>query len=184
MSEREIIHKYLKSLSKYLSRLDKTDADEVLLEIESHIYDAVEMHQEDANSKDVQEILNGFGEPRELAGQYVQHILKGAPPPSGFKAIQSVKKGVTKSLYFSMGLFGFGTATFLIIAGLAKLFIPDSVGVWSVEHGNSVIISFSEHTYPNSEELLGYWLIPITIGLGIGAAYLTKQVLKVLKQNL
>jgi hypothetical protein len=184
MSEREQIHKYLKYLSKYLSRLDKSNADEVIREIESHILDAIELQEQNGQQPDAQAILDGFGEPRELANHYVEHMLKGAPPPTGFKAIQSVKKGVTKSLYYSMGLFGFGISLFLIITGLGKLFMPDLIGVWSAAQGNSVIITFSEDTYPNSQELLGYWLIPIAIVIGVGIARLTKGVLAVLKESL
>jgi len=184
MSEREQIHHYLKDLSKYLSRLDKLSADEVIREIESHILDALEIQEQNGQQSDAQAVLDGFGEPRELANQYVEHMLKGTPPPRGFKAIQTVKKGVTKSLYYSMGFFGFGISLFLIIIGLSKLFMPDLIGVWSATHGNSVIITFSEHAYSNSTEILGYWLIPIAILLGIGIARLTKKVLAVLKESL
>jgi hypothetical protein len=184
MSDHDLIHNYFKSLTKYLARLEKTDAEEVIREIESHIYDAMELQEQEGEQSSAQSILDGFGEPRELANRYVEHILKGTPPPSGFRAIQSVKKGMTKSLYYSMGLFGFGIAFGLIIVGLAKFFMPDLVGVWSAAEGNSVIITFSEHTYQNSKELLGYWFIPIAITLGLGVARLTKRVLRVLKTSL
>jgi uncharacterized membrane protein len=184
MSERELIHKYLKNLSKYLSRLDTADAQEVIREIESHIFDALELQEQSGRQTDSQLILDGFGEPRELANQYVEHLLKGTPPPIGFKAIQSVKKGATKTLYYSMGFLGFGVSVFLIIIGLGKLFMPSEIGVWSAAQGNSFIVTFSEHVYPNSEELLGYWLSPIAIGIGVGIARFTKSVLKVLKESL
>lgn len=184
MPERELIHTYLKSLSKYLSRLDKFDAEEVIREIESHILDAIELQEHNGQQPDAQAILDGFGEPRELANQYVEHLLKGSPPPRGFKAIQKVKKGATKTIYYSMGLLGFGISISLIIIGLGKLFMPDVFGLWAITEGNSVTITFSEHAIPNSEELLGYWLIPIAISFGIGIASLTKSVLKVLKDSL
>jgi len=184
MSEHEQIHNYLKYLSKYLSRLDKSSADEVIREIESHILDSIELQEQNGEKPDAQAILDGFGEPRELANHYVEHMLKGTPPPTGFKAIQSVKKGVTKGLYYSMGLFGFGISLLLIIIGLGKLFMPDLIGVWSAAQGNSVIIIFSEDIYPDSKELLGYWLIPIAIALGVGIARLTKGVLAALKSSL
>lgn len=184
MSERDLIHDFLKNLSKYLSRLEKTDAQEVIREIESHILDAIEFQEENGKTVDAQVILDGFGEPRELANQYVEHLLKGTPPPVGFKAIQKVKKGATKTLYYSMGLLGFGISLVLITVGLGKLIFPTEVGVWSASHGNSVIISFSENVYPESAELLGYWLSPIAIALGVGIALLTKSVLRVLQQSI
>ena len=184
MPDRELIHQYLKNLSKYLFRLDKSDAQEVIREIESHILDALEIQEKSGRLSDPQEILDGFGEPRELANQYVEHLLKGTPPPIGFKAIQNVKKGATNTLYYSMGFLGFGISVLLITIGLAKLFMPGEIGVWSAAQGNSIMITFSEHVYPDSAELLGYWLSPIAIGLGVGIAQLTKSVLRVLKQSI
>jgi len=184
MSDHDLIHNYSKSLTKYLARLEKTDAEEVIREIESHIYDAMELQEQEGSQSSAQSILDGFGEPRDLANRYVEHILKGTPPPKGFRAIQSVKKGMTKSLYYSMGLFGFGIGFGLIIVGLAKLFMPDMVGLWYAAEGNSVIFGIYDSAYQNSEELLGYWFIPIAITLGLGVARLTKRVLGVLKTNL
>jgi uncharacterized membrane protein len=184
MSEQKLIHKYLKNLSKYLSRLDKPDAKEVIREIESHILDAIELQEKSGRQADAQLILDGFGEPRELANQYVEHLLKGMPPPKGFKAIQSVKKGATKTLYYSMGLLGFGVSVFLVMIGFGKLIMPNEIGVWTAANGNSVIITFSEHVFPDSSELLGYWLSPIAIVIGVGIAHLTKSVLRVLKQSI
>jgi uncharacterized membrane protein len=184
MSEQSLIHDFLKNLSKYLSRLDKPDAEEVIREIESHILDAIELQEQTGGTSDAKSILDGFGEPREFANQYVEHLLKGTPPPKGFKAIQSVKKGATKTLYYSMGLLGFGVAAFLIIIGVGKLMMPSAIGVWSAAQGNSVVITFSEHVYPNSGELLGYWLSPIAIVIGVAIALLTKSVLRVLKASI
>ncbi|MFT6528759.1 MAG: putative membrane protein [Psychrosphaera sp.] len=184
MSEHDPIHYYLKSLSKYLSRLEKTEANEVIREIESHILDALELQQQNGQKEDVDAILSGFGEPRKLANQYVEHLLQGTPPPTGFKAIQTVKKGATKSLYYGMGLFGFAISALLILVGIGKLFYPEYIGVWSAAQGNSVTITFSEHIYPNSDELLGYWLTPIAVGFGGGITWLTRSVLRVLKQNI
>lgn len=184
MSEQSLIHDFLKNLSKYLSRLQNSDAEEVIREIESHIMDAIELQEQTGGTPDAQSILDGFGEPRELANQYVEHLLNGTPPPKGFRAIQRVKKGATKTLYYSMGLMGFGISVLLILIGLGKLFMPNEIGVWSAAQGNSVMITFSEHVYPDSAELLGYWLSPIAIVIGVCIAYLTKGVLRVLKESL
>jgi uncharacterized membrane protein len=183
MTEPSLIHDFLKNLTKYLSRLDKPDAEEVIREIECHILDAIEQQEQTGGLPDAKSILEGFGEPRELANQYVEHLLKGTPPPEGFKAIQRVKKEVTKTIYYSMGFLGFGISICLLFLGLGKLFMPDLIGVWSAAQGNSVIITFSEHTYLDSDELFGYWLSPFAIVIAVGIAHLTKSVLKVLKQS-
>lgn len=182
MSERELINQYLKSLSVYLSRLDKEEANDVIREIESHLYDALELQQQQGQVSNAQSILDGFGEPRVLAQQYVEHMVNGAPPPKGFNAIQKVKRGVTKSLFYSMAFVGYGISLFFIVVGLCKLVMPEAVGVWSASQGNSIIITFSEHSLSKSQEIFGYWLIPITLLLGGFIAGLTTKILAALKR--
>ena len=184
MQQRDIIHNYINSLSNYLARLEKTDAEEVIREIESHIYDAIELQEQKGEVSEAAAILAGFGEPRELASQYAEHILAGAPPPNGFKAIQAVKKGVTSGLYYTVAVFGFSIATAVMFLSVAKLFFPDSVGVWSAANGNSFTIAWLNQPFPAEQDLLGFWLIPMGIVASIWYAELTRRVLRVLKTNM
>ena len=91
MQNRDKVNQYLSSFELYLARLNQFEAKEVLREIESHIYDSIESAQEKDSPLDIDEILSGFGKPRELAAQYVEHILEGTAPPKGFSTIVKVK---------------------------------------------------------------------------------------------
>lgn len=181
MEQRDLIHHYLQQLNRYLVRLSPAQAQEVLREIESHIFDALEQAQAAGQVIDVTTILQGFGEPRELAAQYVAHITTGAPPPTGFKAIQKVKHGVTISLYYAMALFGFSIAVALIIIAIAKIAAPELVGVWSAAGGNSFIIGYTTPNLPQERELLGVWLVPFAGFAGCAIFEITRRVLSVLK---
>lgn len=181
MSDREMIHNYLKSLMNFLSRLDREDADDVLREIECHIYDVMEMREENGQLIDAASILQGFGQPRDLAGQYVDHILKGAPPPKGFKAIQRVKKEATRGLSLATGFFGYILSAALVAIGLLKIVIPDAVGFWTSKSGESVVIGALSEVPPGTQELLGWWIVPVAIGLGVAAGLLTHRVRDALK---
>ncbi len=183
MEQRDIIHQYLKELELYLARLEKVEAQEVLKEIESHIFDALEQQQRSGQAEDARAILQGFGEPRELALAYVAHITKGAPPPVGFKAIQKVKQGVTATLYYAMAAFGFSIAFALFFVAGAEVFMPDSVGAWSAGNGHSLAIGFLATPYPAEQELLGAWLTPVATLAALLVISLTRQVLKVLKHH-
>lgn len=181
MLDRDIIHDYLNSLSKFLSRLAKDDAEEVIREIESHIYDALEDSGDEAN---VQTVLDGFGSPRELATSYVDHILEGSPPPAGFKAIQTIKRGASKGLYFSTMLFGYGWSLVFICAALYKLVWPQDIVVWAADHGNSIIIGLQTELPDGGTDIIGWWFIPITLIFGVCAGYLTNRILSILKGKL
>lgn len=184
MTDRDTIHLYLKSLSKYLSRLEKAAADDVIREIESHIYDALEQQEADGQRGDAKAILAGFGEPRDLAAGYVEHMLEGTAPPAGFRAIQRVKKGATRGLYGTTALLGFSFAAALIFVGLFKPFEPDMVGLWTTKSGNSMMLGISAYPPEGSYEVLGWWIIPVSIGLGVGIGYLTKRLLSILKEKI
>jgi uncharacterized membrane protein len=186
MQNRDIIHQYLTSLSKYLSRLDTTDANEVIKEIESHIYNVIEDREEENLPIIAKDILAGFGEPRELAAQYVDHILEGKPPPKGFRAIQQVKKGATWGLYLGTAVFGYGIALTLFFIALYKPFAPLNVGVWSQGAGRIIILSFGgvPSTPEVTHEILGWWIIPVALVLSFAIAYLTRRLLGILKMQI
>jgi hypothetical protein len=181
MNDRDIIHDFLKSLAKYLSRLEKADADDVIREIESHIYDALDNGEGEVRAE---VILDGFGNPRELAAQYVDHILEGTPPPSGFRAIQRVRKQATKGLYFATGVLGYLSSLFLILVALIKPFKPEQTAVWVSEHGNSIVIGAISEAPAGAQDILGWWIVPVALGLGTFLAYLTNRLLRVLKEKI
>lgn len=181
MTDREKIHDYLKTLSKYLARLEHEDADEVLKEIESHIFDALELKGETTSAEAV---LDGLGSPRELAAAYVGHILEGTPPPEGFNAIQKVKRGVTKSLFYSTALFGYGWSAVLILLGISKFLLPHEIVIWEADHGSSFIIGQPAQMPEGSVEIIGMSLIPVALLLGLASIYLTRRLLGLLRKKL
>ncbi|WP_338590955.1 hypothetical protein VXM60_00430 [Shewanella khirikhana] len=183
MTEHQLIHDYLNSLDKYLARLKRVDADEVLREIESHIFDALEAATSEGQQCDIEQLLQGFGSPRELAEQYVGHILNGTPPPDGFRAIRAVGRGIGQFLYYGMGFFGFIIALALLLTGLYKFVSPQDVGLWSNPGGTSVTFGAIKGGTPADQELLGWWYSPIALMLSLAISYLTWQVLKVLKRH-
>lgn len=184
MQERQEIHNYLKSLAKYLSRLDQQEADEVLREIESHIYDVIDMQEEKGQLVNVAEILRGFGPPRQLAEHYVAHIVDGTPLPPGFSAMDIVKRGASKSLYWGSAILGYSVGVSLIFLAFAKLMVPNLVGIWSSANGNSLIVGMVEHPYQYGNELAGMWLVPAALVLGFLTLRLTYGVLHVLKNSM
>ena len=176
------IRQYLATLERYLARLDPLEANEVLREIESHIYDAIELQERSGNVADVAPILQGLGAPRQLAEQYVSHILQGSEPPAGLARIQAVKRTVSKTLYWSTGLVGYGLGCVLILMAFSKLLLPQQVGVWSSANGHSFVVGIVDNPLHNSSELLGMWLVPLGVILGYFILRVTHALLSVLKR--
>ncbi len=181
MSDRELIHDYLSTLGRYLARLDKETADEVIREIESHIYDRLDGQGDENN---VSAILDGFGEPRELASAYVDHVIDGTPPPKGFSAIAVVKKGASKSIYYMTGFFGYLLGIAAVVIGILEPFDPDNIGVWSTTHGQSFVIGVFTNQPEGTTEVLGWWLVPIALLAGGGVILFTRRLMAILKRQL
>ena len=184
MSTHDPIGVYMRTLASRLGRLHKADVEEVMREIEGHIRDVVEQALARGEAIDVTALLHGFGPPETLAAQYVAHIRTGAPPPAGFGVIQRVKQTATRGLYYSMGAFGFSIALALLLLALAKLLQPSLVGAWSANGGQSIAITWSGSPYPQANELLGYWLVPMALLASVWCAELTRRVLRALRRGL
>ncbi|MBE1298559.1 MAG: hypothetical protein GJ680_01440 [Alteromonadaceae bacterium] len=183
MSDREAIHQYLKSLNKYLARLDANDAQEVEREIESHIYDVIDQHESMGKAVQIEEVLAGFGSPRELAQAYVSHITIGSPPPEGFSAIRSIQEGASKGLYWITAFLGYLVGAVMLVLSIVKLWAPEQVGLWSTAGGNSFVVGMVEQSQQQGGELLGFWFTPIFLVAGAGLLWLTFSILKVFKQT-
>ncbi len=176
------INQYLTTLAQYMSRLDTQQVNEVIKEIESHIYDVLDNAKANATPISIDDVLARLGSPRQLAQQYSDHLIMGTPPPQGFSALGKVKKGITAGVFYGSGLFGFAFGALLIIIGALKIWIPESVGVWGNDHGQSIVIGLVEHAPTSSKELLGVWLTPAAMATGALVLYLTYRLLSVLKQ--
>ena len=181
MSERDRIDAYLASLSRHLSPLDRVEADEVLREIESHVDDALEAQAAANEPADAARILAGFGPPRELAAKYVAHVLRGTPPPAGFRAIQRVGTHATRGLYWMTALSGYGLAAALALVAIVKPLTPSTLGLWANASGNVAVLGMFQQSPPGMHEVLGWWIVPLAIAPAIGALYLTRRLLAALK---
>lgn len=182
MARSELIHNYLAELQIYLSRVSEVQAQEVVQEIESHIYDSLAMHT-GAEDSAVEAILARLGTARELAAGYIDHITIGVAPPKGLRPLSRVRKGISKSLYYLICILGYGIGAALVLVSLLKLTLPSSIGVWVAEHGNSVVIAFSQ-LEPHAREIPALWLIPVAFFCGAGMLYLTRQIARILKMHL
>ncbi|MCL1077881.1 hypothetical protein D5R81_17935 [Parashewanella spongiae] len=178
MARNELIHTYLSELEIYLSRINKVQAQEIVKEIESHIYDSLMMEEDNHDTTEV--VLGRLGTPQELASVYIEHINIGVAPPKGLKPMTKITMEMSKSFYYLIFVLGGSLGLSLIATALAKLIVPSKFGVWIAEHGNSIIVSFSNNSY-HSKEIPAIWLVPISLLAGLVTLYLTKRLTQLLK---
>lgn len=170
-----IYRDYLNRVEKTIRVLDKENRQEILLEINSHIYEGItaDAEQTKPEAERVAEVLEKLGQPEVflkplVAEKKLEEATRTFNPLKVVKALAlNIGNGFSYILFalLYLCLFGF---VFLIVA---KLISPDEVGLF-YQPDKVFILGM----YKNSEgvslleyEQLGNWFIPV---MGMLAAFL------------
>lgn len=174
---------YLQSLHTALAPLPPDQADDIVKEMRSHILESLE------TGNDLDAVFDRLGRPHDLAAQYLAENLvqRARRTRSPWLVLHTVARWATLSIggVFALAglLIGYALAACLAICVLTKPIHPDTVGLWRFTDGNDV--SFSLHLGlgagagtppPNATELLGWWIIPLGLTLGVALCWITSRV--------
>ena len=165
------IDSYLMNLRRSLGELPPEDVNDILREIRGHILERAEASGELTNERLVQ-ILKELGRPEDIGPLYQADafISRARSSFSPGLIIRTTLRWAMMSFLgfvsFILGLFGYGVALGFLLTALIKPFDPDRVGAW-VPHSGGLTIGTSN--MPMSEELLGWWIIPV--GLIVAAVF-------------
>ena len=186
------LDEYLNEVRGALAALSATDIDETLRELRSHVLDRA---GSDLPADGVAAALAALGEPAILARMNALAILasEGAARRTPWGVLNFIGRVARLSLGGMLALLvsvsGYGLAAAWIIAAVVKPFAPGQVGLWVPEthawaktdlkpgpthdpHAYSLVLGVSK-TYPHGQELLGWWIIPIGLILGVLTGWLT-----------
>lgn len=184
-ASRRVYNDYMKRVKKATDSLSKKDQDDVYMEFNSHIFEAIQ-HKEQANEIDVLlDVLQRLGTPEEVlkplvADKKLEQATRTFNPIHVFKAlVLNFTNGVSYIIFFVLflQLLGF---VFLIFA---KLLHPSEVGMF-FENGSFMVLGMSSNS--NQEgvtEVLGNWFIPVML-LCIIVFYLLLTFLLKLKKTI
>jgi uncharacterized membrane protein len=168
-ASQRIYNDYMKRVKKATASLSKINQDDIYMEFNSHIYEAIQ-HKKETNEIDaLLDITEKLGIPEEVlkplvADKKLEQATKTFNPVHVFKAlILNFTNGVSYIFFFVLYLFLFGFV-FLIFA---KIFNPSLVGLYMKKDSLSVFVlgminpedQVKNHTY----EVLGNWFIPVML---------------------
>lgn len=85
--------------------------------------------------------------------------------------------GLRTVAQLALSLVGYGLAAgFLMLAG-SKPFIPSQVGVWKIpDPSDPLTFSVGRLSAPGAQELVGWWIIPISLILALLTGYVSWRV--------
>lgn len=180
-----VYQNYLKRIKKTVSSLPKKDQQEILLELNSHIYEGLKHKTQKSEIDRLLDILEKLGEPEEIlkplvADKKMEQATSTFNPIHLAKALfLNISNGISYLFFIVLylSLFGF---VFLIYAKITK---PDEVGLYFREGSfralgklNPDYLAATPHT-----EVLGNWFIPVML-LAIIICYLLITLLLKLKR--
>ena len=165
----KIYENYLLQIQLAIKQLSKPDQQDILMELNSHIYESLQINKEEDELSSLFTALEKIGIPNEvlkplIADKKLRQATKTFNP---IYVLQALALNISNGLIYLvfailyMLLFGF---IFLIIA---KIFYPSMTGFFYKrnEFFQFGIVALTENKM--EYEVLGNWFIPVTILLAI-----------------
>jgi hypothetical protein len=176
----EPLEAFLRTLRSGLEILPHEESSEILQELRCHV---LEKASSDLSDENIRKVLNELATPAELAR--INLDMRGTAPSAPNRRLSLLRVlgagayGVFAALAAAAG---YAVAACWIFTAPAKPFAPNQVGLWRLadptgdlslspgRHGPDVI----------GRDLLGWWIIPLGIGVGIGLVALANRISRAL----
>jgi hypothetical protein len=166
---------YLSDLRARLRGLSKSEVDDILAELRSHVRDSA-VPGDEPTEAEVTAVLARLGSPSALAAAYLaDRLLQEAERSrSPWRLLTGLSRWAALSAAGGFALCGvvagYVVAASFFLAALVKPFRPDRAGLFRMADNLSLRLGLSASPGPPGEELLGWWIVPLGVLLG-GMAY-------------
>lgn len=168
---------YLDQVRRQLGGLPKAEVEEILAELRSHVLDKVEGAPTPAR---VEAAIEALGSPREVARLNLTERVAAnlEADRSALRVFKAVGRLARVSVYglfaFVISLFGYAAAAGFLLTAIVKPFMPDHAGLWRIpQPDGGYDYSVGTTDAPKGYELLGWWIIPVGIAVGLILGWLT-----------
>ncbi len=179
------IEAYLRRLRQRLRGMNDEGAREIVEELRSHIMEKTAATG-GTTVAGVDAALAGLGNPEELAGQYVTDDLlaRAEVSRSPVRILGSLVHWASLSVagFFVLlgGVIGYFCGAVFILVAVAKLFHPNTAGLWTYpDGGGQLALSFRlgfRSPPVGGRDVLGWWIVPIGWVAGCGLVMLTTYI--------
>lgn len=176
------IDAYLMNLRRTLGELPPEEVNEILREIRGHILERAEAAG-DLSDERLVAILKALGRPEDIGPLYQAEslIARARSSFSPSLILRTTLRWAMVSVFgcvaFLAGMFGYLTAAALFVIAVLKPIFPDRVGAWLGPHGFSMgMMGIDEGA--GSVEVLGWWIIPVSLIGGVAFLVGTSRFLR------
>lgn len=177
-----IYNDYMKRLEKSSKSLSKSEQEDIMLEFNSHIYEATRGEKSNLNANELNDVLGKLGAPEDvlkplIADKKLELATRTFNPIHVFKAlVLNITNGVSYIIFFLLYLFLFS----FIYLVIAKLIWPSEVGMFFADGEFAVLghVNANSINDPIYVEVLGCWFIPVMLLSGLIFYFLITLLLK------
>jgi hypothetical protein len=183
-SAQKRIDKYLQDLSAGLRALPKEQSSDIVEELRSHIVEKT-AGSGDMTPAGVDAVLADLGRPEDLASQYLTDDLqvRALASRSPLLILRSLFRWASISLagFFVLigSLLSYFVAASLVACALLKPIHPLAAGLWLIpsqtDYEISLRLGFGSVPL-GGKELLGWWIVPVGLLVGLGLFFITAHV--------
>jgi uncharacterized membrane protein len=158
---------YLSSLRSHLGPLTLNEREEILREISAHIRDSVEQY-----GASVETVLSRLGSAEQLAAQYRDGLLirrashSISPLLLLRAALRLATKGISGTIVFFLGLFGYLMGGGMVLVACVKPILPANTGLWVVGGRLTSCGVIFPAPVPPEHDVLGLMIIPLALVAG------------------
>jgi uncharacterized membrane protein len=179
-ASKRVYNDYMKRVKKATSLLSKQNQDDIYMEFNSHIFEAIQQKNGINEIDLLLDVLEKLGIPEEVlkplvADKKLEQATKTFNPIHVFKAlVLNFTNGITYIIFFFLYLLLFGFV-FLIFAKIAN---PSEVGLF-YKDSSFMVLGLSNNTNQvGIKEFLGNWFIPVMLVSTVAFYFLITLLLK------
>ncbi len=166
MIAHEAAQQYLDRLKRALRFLPAEDRDAIIAEIESHIADRTSV-----GGKSIADTLETLGDPDELARAYIEQykledaVVRSAHPTLLITILEKTGRSLAAGFLGLISLTCYLSSIVFAAMAVLKPILPQNVGYWVGPHAHT--LGILDKAPENKVEVLGYWMIPVALMLGL-----------------
>jgi uncharacterized membrane protein len=181
----QLMEYYLGRLRRAAAKFPPSEREEIVAEIQSHI---LERSQIDGvvEAGRVRETLEALGTPEEIASQYVTNALleraagSRSPWVLFHATLHWAMLGARGFGIFMIAITGYVAAGAFFVCAILKPFFPENIGLWMLPSAGVFAMGYRGAQEPPAQDLLGHWLPPVAMVLGLLTIMGTTHLLRVL----
>ena len=178
-SAQRVYEDYMQRCRRSTAILSATDREDVLLEINSHIYEYLSDNAASDQMENLLNVLERLGAPEETLKEVVaaKKIAQATRTLNPKHLIQALALNLTKGVFYVIATFLFVSEICFPVLIFLKLKNPDRAGFFIDNNGRFLYgylhqgitlgINFGFSTIIPEREILGMWFIPVTAVLWV-----------------